>query len=157
MQPRKFIMDQQIQNQFRVAPIVLLPPARPTPNLGRVAQPDFVAQSFEQLFEPGAVTTGFQPDDHAPTELRVEGAYFVFILMFEFARDELTSFSCQITDRLFSCMKVNADIYCVHSASFQSHVESTGREFTTRGRRRLLHNIKLQLAYYKRDNLKVEL
>src|SRR5437870_13593608 len=73
--------------------------------------------------------------------------------MFEFVRDELTSFSCQITDRLLSCMKVNADIYCVHSASFQSHVESTGREFTTRGRRRLLHNINLQvvLSYDLRD------
>src|SRR5438477_4752305 len=33
MQPRKLIMDQQLQNQFRVAPIVLLPPARATPNL----------------------------------------------------------------------------------------------------------------------------
>src|SRR5438270_11943556 len=40
--------------------------------------------------------------------------------MFEFVRDELTSFSCQITDRLLTCMKVNADIYCLHSASFQS-------------------------------------
>src|SRR5437764_1687949 len=148
MQPWKFIMDQQIQNQFRVAPIVLLPPARPTPNLDRVAQPDFVAKFFEQLFEPGAVTTGLQPDDDAPHELRVEGAYFVLVLMFEFVRDELTTFSCQITDRLLSCMKVNADIYCFHSASFQSHVESTGREFTTRGGRRLLHNIKLQLAIY---------
>src|SRR2546425_548072 len=157
MQPRKFIVNQQLQNQFRVAPIVLLPPARPAPNLGRVAQPDFVPQRFEQLFEPGAVTTGFQPDDHAPHELRVEGAYFVFILMFEFVRDELTSFSCQITDRLLSCMKVNADIYCFHSASFQSHVESTGREFTTRGRRRLLHNINLQVAVHKGCKLKLEL
>src|SRR3989441_1699769 len=143
MQTRKLIMKQQLQNQFRVAPIVLLTPARAASNLGRVAQPDFVAEVFEQLFEPGAVTAGFQPDDHAPHELRVEGAYFVLVLMFEFVRDELTSFSCQITDRLLSCMKVNADIYCFHSASFQSHVESTGREFTTRGRRRLLHNIKL--------------
>ena len=54
-------------------------------------------------------------------------------------------------------MKVNADIYCFHSASFQSHVESTGREFTTRGRRRLLHNIKLQLVLFVDGNLKVEL
>src|SRR5437660_2868013 len=146
VQPRKLIMDQQIQNQFRVASIVLLSPTRAAPNLGRVAQPDFVAKFFEQLFEPGAVTTGLQPDDDAPHELRVEGAYFVLVLMFEFVRDELTTFSCQITDRLLSCMKVNADIYCFHSASFQSHVQSTGREFTTRGRRRLLHNIKLQLA-----------
>jgi len=39
-----------------------------------------------------------------------------------------------------SCMKVNADIYCLHSASFQSPVKES-REFITRGGRRLLHNI----------------
>jgi hypothetical protein len=38
------------------------------------------------------------------------------------------------------CMKVNADIYCLHSASSQSPVKES-REFTTRGGRRLLHNI----------------
>ncbi|MDQ1727898.1 MAG: hypothetical protein QOD33_23 [Pyrinomonadaceae bacterium] len=28
-------------------------------DLGRVAEPDFVTEIFQQLFEPGAVTTGF--------------------------------------------------------------------------------------------------
>src|SRR2546430_16132353 len=35
-------------------------------------------------------------------------------------KDEFASFSFQITNGLLSCMKVNADIYCLHSASFQS-------------------------------------
>jgi hypothetical protein len=39
-----------------------------------------------------------------------------------------------------SCMKVNANIYCLHSASFQSLVKDSP-EFT-QGGRRLLHNIK---------------
>jgi hypothetical protein len=39
-----------------------------------------------------------------------------------------------------SCVKVNANIYCVHSASFQSLVKDSP-EFT-QGGRRLLHNIK---------------
>ena len=39
-------------------------------------------------------------------------------------------------------MKVNANIYWSHSASFQSHVhEQLSREFNTHGWRRLLHNI----------------
>jgi hypothetical protein len=37
-------------------------------------------------------------------------------------------------------MKVNADIYCLHSASSQSPVKES-REFTTRGGEALLHNI----------------
>jgi hypothetical protein len=42
-------------------------------------------------------------------------------------------------------MKVNANIYCVHSASFQSLVKDSP-EFT-QGGRRLLHNIKAGLIY----------
>src|SRR5207245_11571343 len=111
--------------------------------LGGIGEPDFASQVLEHSFEPGAVTTSFQADDYLPAEPGVKSPDHLFVLVLQFTGDEFASFSFQITDRLLSGMKVNADIYCVHSASFQSHVESTGREFTTRGRRRLLHNINL--------------
>ena len=38
-------------------------------------------------------------------------------------------------------MKVNADIYCLHSASFQSHVKA--RESLTLTEEALLHNIRV--------------
>src|SRR3977135_409302 len=107
-----------------------------------MAEPDFATQFLEQSFEPRTVATSFQAHDYRPAELGVEGPHHCFVLVLQFTGDEFASFSFQITDRLLSCMKVNADIYCVHSASFQSHVtESTDREFSTHGRRRLLHNI----------------
>jgi hypothetical protein len=81
-----------------------------------------VTEVFQQLFEPGAVTTGFYADDHALTELLVKSAYFVFVLMFEVVGRYHSLVSFQRTDSLLSCMKVNADIYCAHSASFQSPV-----------------------------------
>src|SRR5216684_8535383 len=105
-----------------------------------MAEPDFIAQLLEQSFEPGAVTTCFQADDYPATELGVESPHLLFVLVLQFTGDEFASFSFQITDRLLPCMKVNADIYCVHSASSQSPVKES-REFTTRGGRRLLHNI----------------
>ncbi len=46
-------MDDQVQNQFRIASIVLLSPPRAPANLGRIAEPDFMTQLFQQLFEPG--------------------------------------------------------------------------------------------------------
>src|SRR2546427_10837491 len=46
-------------------------------------------------------------------------------------------------------MKVNADIYCLHSASSQSPVKES-REFTTRGGRRLLHNITTRVRNFFR-------
>src|SRR5258706_7072842 len=120
MQTRKLIVEHEIQNEFGVAPIVLLPPAGPAADLGGMPEPDFATQLLEQSFEPGAVTTCFQADDYLPAELGVESAHLLFVLVLHFTGDEFASFSFQITDRLLSCMKVNADIYCVHSASFQS-------------------------------------
>src|SRR6185369_998359 len=72
--------------------------------------------------------------------INVESPHRRFGFVLECSGDEFTCFSCQITDRLLSCMKVNANIYCVHSASFQSLVKGSP-EFT-QGGRRLLHNIK---------------
>src|SRR5882724_3226586 len=105
-----------------------------------MTQPDFATQFLEQSFEPGTVPTGFQPHDHVPAELGVESPHGLFVLVLQLTGDEFASFSFQITDRLLPCMKVNADIYCLHSASSQSPVKES-REFTTRGGRRLLHNI----------------
>src|SRR6185436_10495153 len=120
MQTGKLIVEHQLQNEFGVAPIVLLPPTSPAADLGGMSQPDFATQFLEQSFEPGAVTTGFEADDYRPAKLRVESLHLLFVLVLQFTGDEFASFSFQITDRLLSCMKVNADIYCVHSASFQS-------------------------------------
>src|SRR4029453_4959509 len=114
-------MEHEIQNQFRVTPIVFLTPARAAPNFRGVSEPDFAAQFFQQSFEPAAVTTGLESDDHVALELGVESAHFLFVLVLKFVELDFSTLSCQITDRLLSCMKVNADIYCVHSASFRSH------------------------------------
>src|ERR1700681_2492003 len=105
-----------------------------------MTEPDFATHFLEQSFEPGAVTTGLQAHDHVPAELGVESPHLVFVLVLQLTGDDFASFSFQITDRLLPCMKVNADIYCLHSASSQSPVKES-REFTTRGGRRLLHNI----------------
>src|SRR5215216_520092 len=87
-----------------------------------MAQPDFATEFFQQSFEPGTVTTGFQAHDHLTAELRVESTHRCFVLVIQLVKQKLSTISCQITDGLLSCMKVNADIYFLHSASFQSHV-----------------------------------
>src|SRR5216684_3258975 len=120
MQTRKLIVEHQIQNEFGVAPIVLLPPTSSAADLGGMTQPDFATQLLEHSFEPGTVTTCFQADDYLPAKLGVKSLDHLFVLVLQFTGDEFASFSFQITDRLLPCMKVNADIYCVHSASFQS-------------------------------------
>src|SRR5947209_2036550 len=97
-----------------------------------MTEPDFATQSLEQSFEPGTVTTSLQTDDYGPPELCIESSHLLFVLVLQLMKDEFASFSFQITDGLLSGMKVNADIYCVHSASFQSPVKSC-RESSTHG------------------------
>src|SRR6185503_2858994 len=136
-------VEHQLQNEFRIAAIVLMSPARATTNLRGITQPDFATEFFQQSFEPGTITAGFEPNDHLASKLRIESAYFCFALVFKFVEDKLSALRCQITNRLLSCMKVNADIYSFHSASFQSQCLRAECEFTTRGGR-LFHNIKSQ-------------
>src|SRR5215831_11405791 len=97
-----------------------------------MAEPDFTAHLLEQPLEPRAVATGLQAHDDRSSKLLVEAPHRSFVLVLQFQSDEFASFSFQITDRLLPCMKVNADIYCLHSASFQSPVKES-REFTTHG------------------------
>src|SRR6185369_10097842 len=101
-----------------------------------MAEPDFATKLLEQGFEPGAVTAGFQAHDHGAQELLVESTHLRFVLVLQFGNDEFASFSFQITDGLLSCMKVNADIYFLHSASFQSHISKLNVSLTTHARRR---------------------
>src|SRR5205807_9703097 len=81
MQTRKLIMEHQIQNEFGVAPIVLLPPTSPAADLGGMPEPDFASQSLEHSFEPGTVTTGFQTDDYGSRELCIESSHLLFVLV----------------------------------------------------------------------------
>src|SRR5207237_10786465 len=99
MQTRKLIMEHQIQNEFGVAPIVLLPPTSPAADLGGMSKPDFTTQLLEHSFEPGTISTGFQAHDYLPAKLGVESSHLLFVLVLQLTKDEFTSFSFQITDR----------------------------------------------------------
>src|SRR5437870_12882855 len=104
MQTGKLIMEHQIPNEFGVAPIVLLPPTSSTADLGGMPQPNLATQFLEQSFEPGAVNTGFQPDDYGTEELSIETSHLWLVLVFQLMKDEFDSFSFQLTDGLLAGM-----------------------------------------------------
>src|SRR5688572_12604216 len=100
-----------------------------------MTQPDFAAEFFQQSFEPGTVTTGFQSHDDLARELGIGSTHRRFVLVLELMEQHFSTVSCQITDGLLSCMKVNADIYFLHSASFQSHIRKLNVSLHSRRRR----------------------
>src|SRR5882724_3399325 len=81
MQTGKLIVEHQIPNEFGIAPITLLPPTSTAPNFRGIAEPHFATELLEHCFEPGAVTTGFQADDHLTLELFVESSQPLFVLV----------------------------------------------------------------------------
>src|SRR5215510_9828679 len=101
-----------------------------------MAEPDCATELLEQSFEPETVTAGFESYDHWSWKLLIESAHLLFVLVLQFGNDEFASFNFQITDGLLSCMKVNANIYLLHSASFQSHISQLNVSLTTHARRR---------------------
>src|SRR5215510_8343997 len=101
-----------------------------------MAEPDFATELLEHSVEPETVTAGFESYDHWSLKLLVESTHLLFVLVLQFGNDEFASFNFQITDGLLSCMKVNANIYLLHSASFQSHISQLNVSLTTHERRR---------------------
>src|SRR5687768_18383876 len=70
--PRKLIVAQQLQDQFRIAPVVLLPSPGAPPNLGRVPEPNLVPEFVLQLFEPGRISAGLEAHDSRTGPLGLE-------------------------------------------------------------------------------------
>jgi hypothetical protein len=74
-------MNHKIPNEFGIAAIAFLPPARAAPNLGGMAKPNFTPKFRQHRFEPGTIATGFESDDHVTGELLVESANLFFVLV----------------------------------------------------------------------------
>src|SRR5688500_11563439 len=125
---RKLMMEHQLQDQFRIAAVVFLAPAGAPTNLGRVAEPDLVPQFFQQLFEPGGITTGLEAHDYRTAQLFIELTYRFLVVVLELVASELSGFSFQTANCLLTCMKVDAAIYnvshsgCLLSVSCQPSV-----------------------------------
>jgi hypothetical protein len=93
-----------------------------------------VAQFRQHLFEPGAVTTGFKGHDYLTSKLLVERAHII-MLMPQLPAINLAIGQITVTNRLFTRMKINCDVYCHRAPPFVIR-KSTGLEFTkTRGGR----------------------
>src|SRR5271165_7009551 len=71
-QPREAILQQQLQNVQCIALVCLLLAHVAGPNLGRIPDPDCMAQLLQQVHEPLAVAAGFQPNPRRRRQLPVE-------------------------------------------------------------------------------------
>jgi hypothetical protein len=101
------------KSRISIPPIVLLPPAGKQPNCRRMPNPNLTSKFFEQLFEPGRPATALEPHYHSlASKLLVEAANFCRLTVVQLQPLYLSTFSCQITDRLLARMKVDPDIYC---------------------------------------------
>jgi hypothetical protein len=62
--PRKAILQHQLQYELRILPIRLLLPYSLAPNLGRISDPQLKPQFVEQTLEPARVSAGLHAHAH---------------------------------------------------------------------------------------------
>src|ERR1043165_1017684 len=70
-----------------------------------------MSQLGQHLFEPGAVTTGFESDDYFTSECAIKPPHVV-TLMAQLKPMDLAICQVTVTDGLLTSMKINCDIYC---------------------------------------------
>ncbi len=70
--PRKIILQQQIQNVGCVATVRLLFAHLRGPDLGRVADPNFMTHRRQHVHKPMAVARRLQPHPHRPAQSAIE-------------------------------------------------------------------------------------
>src|SRR6266700_7305191 len=142
MNPRKVSAHQQLQNQVSIAPIVLLPPFGILANVSGVPNPNLAPQFFQQFFKPGRIAAALKANDYAlPAKLFVESPHPGRVLVPQHQLLNLSTFGCQITDRLLTSMKVHPDIYCHGRLLLLTQIMFTV-SLTTNGWRLPLHNIR---------------
>jgi hypothetical protein len=127
-------------HQISIAPVILLPARGLASDFRRIAQPNRMAQFHQHLFEPGAITTGFEGHDYLPSKLLVKPAHII-VLMPQVPVMNLAISRIAITNRLFTRMKIHRDVYCHWGTSFGIR-KTTGLEFTNSRREVPFHDIK---------------
>src|SRR5262249_56653815 len=126
--PGKIFFEQQIQHQISIAPVILLATRRLASNFCWITQPDRVAQLGQHLFKPGAVTTGLKANDYRACKLLIEATHII-ALMLQLPAMDLAIGQIAVTNRLFTRMKINGDVYCHRAPPFVIR-KSTRLEFT---------------------------
>src|ERR1043165_5364095 len=70
-----------------------------------------MSQLGQHLFEPGAVTTGFESDDYFTSECAIKPPHVVTLIA-QLKPMDLAICQVTVTDGLLTSMKINCDIYC---------------------------------------------
>jgi len=115
--PREFVLEQQIKNQFRITSIGLLSGTRPPANLGGVADSGFNLEFKEQILKPLAVTASFQPDNHSVGKRGVKLSNLFRLRVIKFEELNFTVVCIAPSDGLLPSVKINTTIHW-HGDSF---------------------------------------
>src|SRR5215211_2092246 len=128
MHAGKVTLHYQVQHQVSIAPIVLLFARRLASNLRGITQPHRVAQLCQHLLKPSTVTTGFEGHYYFAPKLFIKLTH-VIMLMAQFSAMDFPLRRIAPTNRLFTRMKINCDVYWHLAPPFVSP-KTTGLEST---------------------------
>jgi hypothetical protein len=76
----ELLLEQEVEDQPRIAPIVLLPALGYPPDLGSIADEHLVAEALDEFDEPSAIPAGLYPNDHLPCERGIEATNILLMI-----------------------------------------------------------------------------
>src|SRR5438105_12643462 len=77
----KIPVEQQIEQQLGVTPVIFLTAQRAFSDDVGIANQQTMSEGFQQAMEPPRVSGGFQPDDRGNSKLRVETPHIVLLVI----------------------------------------------------------------------------
>src|SRR2546426_8437548 len=129
---REAFRQQQIQQVLGVPRVGLLPPHGSGPNLGRVSDPQLVAQFRHQALEPLRVARRLHPDQRWLRQTGIKRPRFS-VLMFQPARYPLAGVGLYHGDNLVARMQITSDNRHVRLLSRQPWSWTTNQVYRSKG------------------------
>src|SRR3989454_4452372 len=129
---REAFRQQQIQQVLGVPRVGLLPPHGSGPNLGRVSDPQLVAQFRHQALEPLRVARRLHPDQRWLRQTGIKRPRFS-VLMFQPARYPLAGVGLYHGDKLVARMQITSDNRHVRLLSRQPWSWTTNQVYRSKG------------------------
>jgi hypothetical protein len=109
MNLRELPPQQQVKDESRVPPVILLPPLRQSPDLRSVADEHAVAEALDEFDEPGAVAARLDPDDHLAGECGIEPADIISLVI-QLMEADLTPGRVAVTNGLLMRLEIHTTI-----------------------------------------------
>lgn len=128
MDGREIVVDQQVQQQLRIAAIVFLPTPGELANSQGVTDQQLVTEFFDKAMEPQRITGSFHANERGSRKLGIKRTDIV-TLVIEHGLVLLAICGVEPAEGLRADMQINSDVHCHLRLLSKPKPNDCGREY----------------------------